>query len=305
MDISQLTGAPISYNPLLPSHPEEYELQYLPEPVPQYNHGLYYYNTTNTPSQQQMFLPPLPPLPQYNLVQQESVQFVPYYYYYPVPDTATPLPPVSSTQTEISQPVSPHPKFISSSSCDSSIENKVRKYTVSLTLPGLPNQQVVRRRRKKKRSQEKDETDDSGYFNGPDSSTETSSDEDRGQSGELGVTLQLGDKKEEAGDDVDQAETGAVNIEFGDVQEILDELSRETNQSETEQKADSELSKEMEEVKELKLNQEEKRDKQEQSSLITVPDPASKQKKKSTKKRTKITTSQNNESKESSILSGF
>ena len=306
VDISQLTGAPISYNPLLTSHPEEYELQYLPEPVPQYNHGLYYYNTTNTTSQQQMFLPPLPPLPQYNLVQQESVQFVPYYYYYPVPDTATPLPPVSSTQTEISQPVSPHPKFISSSSCDSSIENKVRKYTVSLTLPGLPNQQVVRRRRKKKRSQEKDETDDSGYFNGPDSSTETSSDEDRGQSGELGVTLQLGDKKEEAGDDdVDQAETGAVNIEFGDVQEILDELSRETNQSETEQKADSELSKEMEEVKELKLNQEEKRDKQEQSSLITVPEPASKQKKKSTKKRTKITTSQNNESKESSILSGF
>ena len=120
VDISQLTGAPISYNPLLPSHPEEYELQYLPEPVPQYNHGLYYYNTTNTTSQQQMFLPPLPPLPQYNLVQQESVQFVPYYYYYPVPDTATPLPPVSSTQTEISQPVSPHPTFISSSSCDSS-----------------------------------------------------------------------------------------------------------------------------------------------------------------------------------------
>ena len=136
---------------------------------------------------------------------------------------------------------------------------------------------MVRRRRKKKRSLEKDETDDSGYFNGPDSSTETSSDEDRGQPGDLGMTLKLGDKKEEDGDgdgdggDVDQAETGAVTIEFGDVQEILDELSRETNQSETEQKADSELSKERrgEVTAELALSKEEKRDQQEQSSLKT------------------------------------
>ena len=169
---------------------------------------------------------------------------------------------------------------------------------------------MVRRRRKKKRSLEKDETDDSGYFNGPDSSTETSSDEDRGQPGDLGMTLKLGDKKEEDGDggdgDVDQAETGAVTIEFGDVQEILDELSRETNQSETEQKADSELSKERrgEVTAELALSKEEKRDQQEQSSLKTE-EPETKQKRKSTKKRTKITSSHTNESKEASLLSGF
>ena len=248
----------------------------------------------------------LPPLAQYNLVQQDSVQFVPYYYYYPVPDTTSPLPPVFNTQAEISQPVSTHPKFTSSSSCDSSIENKVRKYKVgAVTSLPLCNLQVVRRRRKKKRSQEKDETDDSGYFNGPDSSAETSSDEDRGQAGELGITLKLGDKREEYGDDhVDEAETGVVNIEFGDVQEILDELSRETNQSETEEKTDSELSEERREVTELTNNQEENRDKQEQSSLNTE-EPETKPKKKSTKKRTKITSSHNNESKDASLSLGF
>ena len=108
---------------------EEYQVQYLPEPSAQYNTNtnLYYYNTTATsatsplPAQQQMYLPSLA---QYNLVQQESVQFVPYYYYYPVPDTS-PAPPVSNTPAEISPALSVHPKFISSSSCDSSIENKV------------------------------------------------------------------------------------------------------------------------------------------------------------------------------------
>ena len=168
----------------------------------------------------------------------------------------------------------------------------------------------MRRRRKKKRSLEKEETEDSGYFNGPDSSTETSSDEDRGQPGDLGMTLKLGDKKEEDGDggdggDVDQAETGAVTIEFGDVQEILDELSRETNQSETEQKADSEIVKERREVtSELTVSKEENRDQQEESSLKTE-EPETKQKRKSTKKRTKITSSHTNESKEASLLSGF
>ena len=251
----------------------------------------------------------LPPLAQYNLVQQDSVQFVPYYYYYPVPDTTSPLPPVFNTQAEISQPVSAHPKFTSSSSCDSSIESKVRKYKVrAVTSPALCKLQVVRRRRKKKRSQEKDETDDSGYFNGPDSSAETSSDEDRGQAGELGITLKLGDKREEYGDDhVDEAELGVVNIEFGDVQEILDELSRETNQSETEEKTDSELSEEREErreVTELKHNQEENRDKQERSSMNTE-EPETKPKKRSTNKRTKITSSHNNESKDASLSLGF
>lgn len=170
----------------------------------------------------------------------------------------------------------------------------------------------MRRRRKKKRSLEKEETEDSGYFNGPDSSTETSSDEDRGQLGELGMTLKLGDEKEvdDDGDagDVDHAEVGAVTIEFGDVQEILDELSRETNTSETEQKADSEIVKERREVtSELTLSKEENRDQQEESSLKTE-EPETKQKRKSTKKRTKITkitSSQTIESKEASLLSGL
>lgn len=134
MDISQVTGAPLCYNPLLVSHQsEEYQLQYLPEPLAQYdtNTALYYYNTAATtttaplPAQPQMYLPSPSLAPQYSLVQQDSVQFVPYYYYYPVPDTS-PLPPVSNSQAEISPAVSAHPKFISSSSCDSSsIENKV------------------------------------------------------------------------------------------------------------------------------------------------------------------------------------
>ena len=133
VDISQVTGAPICYNPLLASpQSEEYQVQYIPEPQYNTNTNLYYYNTTATtatsplPAQQQMYLPSLS---QYNLVQQDSVQFVPYYYYYPVPDTNT-LPPVSSTQAETSPVLSAQPKFISSSSCDSSIENKVSKYKV-------------------------------------------------------------------------------------------------------------------------------------------------------------------------------
>ena len=165
----------------------------------------------------------------------------------------------------------------------------------------------MRRRRKKKRSQEREETEDSGYFNGPDSSTQTSSDESRPQSGDLGEKLQLVDKIGGDGDDEDQVEAGAVNIEFGDVQEILDELSRETNQSETEHKADSELSEErIEATAELTLRKEEKSENQEQSSLKTEePEKKIKQKKKSTKKRAKITSSsQSNESKDASLLSG-
>ena len=168
---------------------------------------------------------------------------------------------------------------------------------------------MVRRRRKKKRSQEKDETEDSGYFNGPDSSTETSSDEDRGQAGDLGLgmTLQLGDQREEDVDDVDQAQTGAVNIEFGDVQEILDELSRETtNQSEPELKAESELGDERREMTgELAVSQEETRETEAQSSLNREEPQTNKKSKSKSKKRTKITTSHNNESKESSLLSGY
>ena len=135
MDISQVTGAPLCYNPLLTSHhhqSQEYQVQYLPEQVAQYdtNTALYYYNNTATaplPAQPQMYLPTPSLASQYSLVQQDSVQFVPYYYYYPVPDTSPlPLPPVSTNQAEISPAVSAHPKFISSSSCDSSsIENKV------------------------------------------------------------------------------------------------------------------------------------------------------------------------------------
>ena len=165
----------------------------------------------------------------------------------------------------------------------------------------------MRRRRKKKRSQERDETDDSGYFNGPDSSTETSSDEGRAHSGDLGVTLKLGEKKEEDGGDEDQAETGVVNIEFGDVQEILDELSRETtNQSEPELKAESELGDERREMTgELAVSQEETRETEEQSSLKREEPQTKKKSKSNSKKRTKITTSHNNESKESSLLSGY
>ena len=146
VDIGQLTGPPIRYTP---RHGLEHHQQ-VQQVEPAHYNTTYYYPSTQP--QPQLYIGG----GQYGVVPESlvtpPVQFVPYYYYYPVPDTP------DTTQPDLQHPNN----AISTSSCDSSIK--------------------VKRRKKKKKVQEKAETEvqfqdiDSGYFNGPDSSSELSSD---------------------------------------------------------------------------------------------------------------------------------
>ena len=342
VDISQVTGAPIRYtrrpvdhhhhlHHVEPAGVHQHHLHHM-EPAMihqqqvhevecgQYN-TTYYYNTLPSQHPQQLYIPPV--TPQYGLLPQEtpqyglsspSVQFVPYYYYYPVPDSVPPLTTHNTQQT-------PPTKLVSSSSCDSSIK-------------------VIRRRKKKKRIQEKDEAEaqfqdiDSGYFNGPDSSEEMSSENelstDRGKvfnvSGsqavssiskprltlvfvdeDVGISLEAkGDPKGEG------ADTGNVTIdfEFGDVQEILDELSKDPPESEAETdnanaKSEDRIEQDTEAVEESREETEDREVTLEGASH-RAQEGKEKQKKikKSKKKSSKNVSSQSSENKETSLLSG-
>jgi len=159
-------------------------------------------------------LPHQPHLPQ--------VEYVPYYYYYPVPAHPAPTPEYHSSVSMDSQPpLSDKIHSGSTTSCDSCFgEDK-----------------VIRRRKKKKKSAENVEDVDSGYFNGAESSSEPNSEE------ELNV-LKSSNKACNKGKDycknednrdtekeitnllIKQIQNPTIDFQFGEVQEILDELNK-------------------------------------------------------------------------------
>jgi len=192
--------------------------------VPQDNqyYPQYYYNYNHPPS------PLYIPTQQQALVYQDTthyvetppVHYVPYYYYYPVPAETYPSNIVqTNSNSQLSEPQTvplDQKKIPSSSSSDSSLLNK-----------------VIRRRRKKKKSSEKFDEDvvspdiDSGYFYGPESSSDLTSetelfsdlDEDCAES------AQSIENKNRVEITSEQIQSAATDIQFGDVHEILKELA--------------------------------------------------------------------------------
>merc|ERR1719450_1923543 len=167
----------------------------------------YYQHPVHPPDLQQQ-----PHLPQ--------VEYVPYYYYYPVPAHPTQTPEYhSSISMESQSPLGEQIHSGSTTSCDSCFgEDK-----------------VIRRRKKKKKSNENVEDVDSGYFNGAESSSEPSSEEELnilkpskkaghkdkgGQETEKEITNLL----------IKQIQNPTIDFQFGEVQEILDELNKTKSQ---------------------------------------------------------------------------
>merc|ERR1712156_540151 len=94
---------------------------------------------------------------------------------------------------------------------------------------------VIRRRKKKKKITEKSELSpdiDSGYFNGPESSSELTSETELFTDDEVKESV----SKEKVISDVliQQCSDPMLDFQFGDVQEILEELSRTKSQAKTE-----------------------------------------------------------------------
>eukprot|EP00092_Neocalanus_flemingeri_P029548 GFUD01032094.1.p1 GENE.GFUD01032094.1~~GFUD01032094.1.p1 ORF type:complete len:833 (-),score=203.32 GFUD01032094.1:77-2407(-) len=159
------------------------------------------------------------------------VQYVPYYYYYPVPSHNTQLSPTTpedhSSVTTVTQSSLAETIYNgSTTSCDSCIEDK-----------------VLRRKKKKKNANDNDketkyEDDDSGYLNGAESSSELSSENELISVEYKNVTgkdsnrdaencnINQENEKEITDLLIEQVQNPTIDFQFGEVQEILDELSR-------------------------------------------------------------------------------
>jgi len=159
-------------------------------------------------------LPHQPHLPQ--------VEYVPYYYYYPVPAHPNPNQEYhSSVSMETQPPLSDNIHSGSTTSCDSC----------------LGEEKVIRRRKKKKKSAEDVEDVDSGYFNGADSSSEPNSEEEvnvlksSNKAGNRGKDYCKNEKNGENEKEITnllikQIQNPTIDFQFGEVQEILDELNK-------------------------------------------------------------------------------
>jgi len=251
----QYTGAPIQYSNIINNDNNNNTNNISQNQQPLYEPNMstetanvnYSENITNYVPQDSQYYPQYyynynshPPSPLYIPTQQQAVvyqdtthyvdtppvHYVPYYYYYPVPAETYPsntnimmniVQTNSNSQLPEQQTVpNDQKKIASSSSSDSSLLNK-----------------VIRRRKKKKKSFEKCEEDmvcqeqeiDSGYFYGPESSSDLTSETE--SFSDLEVDGTHCDEKIK----LTETHTDTVNssdfsdIQFGDVQEILEELA--------------------------------------------------------------------------------
>merc|ERR1712241_520973 len=189
----------------------------------------------------------------------QPVQYVPYYYY-PVPaETFHSVQQQSGDPQQYSQytvvannnntsnnnntnteQVKSDGTKLSSSSSESSVQNSTSK--------------VIRRRRKKKKITEKSELSpdiDSGYFNGPESSSELTSETELFTDDEIKESV-----KEKVISDVliQQCSDPMLDFQFGDVQEILDELSRTKSQDKTEPEEIQQVAETQQEAEEIKTD---------------------------------------------------